>query len=191
MQEIFNWMCEFMTFWYVDYGDKNDILYPITKADQKKVITILDKRANILIYDNNFYYLFKDVIISSKKTSYTFYLKKASYYRKQKALAILPYNLNESLIEKLEKLKVYYLNNNLPYILIIIENLVNNDYQKYLNDITYLNYEEKRLIVHADIKVVIDGKTYLFLSNNKTNNNNQKIIDILKSQKINFKLFKN
>ena len=80
MQEILNWMCEYMTFWYVDYGDYKEVLYPITKEKQDKVLSILDMRSDSLIYNNNFYSLSKDIIMTTDKASYTYYLKKSSYF---------------------------------------------------------------------------------------------------------------
>ena len=192
MQEILNWMCEYMTFWYVDYGDYKEVLYPITKEKQDKVLSILDMRSDSLIYNNNFYSLSKDIIMTTDKASYTYYLKKSSYYKKQKALKLLPYNLNDSSVEVIKKLSNYYQHYKLPFILLIIKSeldvkaLITN----YLNTITYLNLTEGQLINHADIETLVGDKLFLLLSNNKTNNFNQIIIDILDKNKINYEIYK-
>ena len=60
----------------------------------------------------------------------------------------------------------------------------------YLNTITYLNLTEGQLINHADIETLVGDKLFLLLSNNKTNNFNQIIIDILDKNKINYEIYK-
>ena len=193
MQETLNWMCEHMAFWYVDYGIRKEILYPITREKQDIVLSILDMRANALIYDNKFYSLSKDIIMTTDKASYTYYLKKSSYYKKQKALKMLPYNLDNSPKEIIKKLSIYYQHYNLPFILLVIESdsHIMSYISTYLNFITYLDLDEQKIINHADIYTEINKKNILFLSNSKGNNSNQMIIDKLKQKKVKFKIFQN
>ena len=159
-EEVLEWMCKDMTFWYMESGDSKEILYPITEERQQIVLNILNEQADLMIYGKNFYTIDRDIDKTINKTSYMYYVKKASAYKKKRGKLILPYDLKDDIMVVMTKLLHYYQKDNIPYLLIMIndEASIKDNLTNALNPFSYLNLSQGKILIHRDMIINVKGK---------------------------------
>lgn len=188
-EETLNWMCKDMTFWYIEGGNTKEILYPVTEDKQKIVQSILNENADLMIYGKNFYTLDKEIAKTINKTSYTYYLKKASAYKKKRGKSMLPYDLKDDNAIIINKLLTYYQKYKIPYTLVVVANppYIKDSLEEALNPFSYINISLGKLLIHRDIFTSVNNNLVILI----TDGNNEcleekrlKIKEIIQSQNI-------
>ena len=174
-EETLNWMCKDMTFWYMESNNIKEIIYPITKDKQEIVQNILNEDADMMIYGKNFYTIDRDIAKTIRKTSYTYYLKKASAYKKNRGKLLLPYDFKDNDAVIINKILTYYQENKIDYTLIIVTDFpcLKDNLKNILNPFSYINISSGKLLIHRDIYAKINNNLVVLI----TNDNNQCLVD--------------
>lgn len=180
IEKTLNWLCEYITYWYSEKDGNVKVHYPVTKDKQELVKQILDEQSDFIIYKKKCYYLEREIEVMEKGTSYFYYMKPASAYRRKKGCSILPYNIRDNQRDIVSKLIKYYKKEAIPFSLIMIDStLVFDKILDILNPFSYINTVKKQILKHCDICIKMNNKL-IILFNESTN----KCLD-KKQQKIN------
>lgn len=166
IEETLDWMCKDMAFWYMQTGDAKEIIYPITEDKQQLVERILNEDADLMIYGQNFYTIDKDISMTVNKISYTYYLKKASAYKKKRGKLMLPYDWKDDNMVIIKKLLTYYQKANTPYSLIIVDDVadVKDDLTNILNPFSYINVSLGKMLIHKDIVTKVSASSIILIT---------------------------
>lgn len=182
IEETLNWMCKYIAYWYIEEFDKKEVVYPLNKQNQKIVQNILQENADIIIFEDKVFIIKKEVEKNLNKTSYMYFMKKATAYIKNKIRIILPYDLKEEKLNIMKKMFAYSKKNYKPVMLVSIVNFeeLNSILVKNLNPFTYINLNNKTILVHKDMYILIGDNVFILLFDLEVDKLNKKYYNLKK-----------
>lgn len=152
-------LSEHIAYWYTNIKGEKDIVFPINNVIKERANQIFKNRyheANIIISEHgDIYKISLEVCCESNMWSYVYYLDdmKKNYRLKRICKEILPYNLNDSNINKLKKITELKIPGKIITFKIESENI--NELKKiiypYLKCYTYINSRQRKIIAYPDV----------------------------------------
>ena len=152
-------LSQHIAYWYTSIKGEKDVVFPINNVIKEKANQIFKNRyheANVIIGAiGDIYKISLEVCCESNMWSYVYYLDdmKKNYRLKRICKEILPYNLNDNNINKLEKI----IQLKIPCKIITIKtepeniNKLKEIVYPYLKCYTYINSRKRKIVAYPDV----------------------------------------
>lgn len=152
-------LSEHIAYWYISIKGEKDVVFPINNVIKERANQIFKNRyheANVIIGENgDIYKISLEVCCESNMWSYVYYLDdmKKNYRLKRICKEILPYDLKDSHINKLNKIVEL----KIPCKILTVEiepeniNTLKEIIYPYLKCYTYINSRKRKIIAYPDV----------------------------------------
>lgn len=152
-------LSEHIAYWYTSIKGEKDVVFPINNVIKERANQIFKNRyheANVIIGENgDIYKISLEVCCESNMWSYVYYLDdmKKNYRLKRICKEILPYDLKDSHINKLNKIVEL----KIPCKILTVEiepeniNTLKEIIYPYLKCYTYINSRKRKIIAYPDV----------------------------------------
>lgn len=165
-------LSEHIAYWYTSVKGEKDIVFPINNVIKEKANQLFKNKyheANIIISEHgNMYKISLEVCCESNIWSYVYYLDdmKKNYRLKRICKEILPYDLNDTNLNKLKKIAELKIPCKILSIKTSSENIdeLKKIIYPYLKCYTYISSRKRKIIAYPDVFVYENNQIKILLN---------------------------